>query len=226
MAIKRYFILWRWHSWLSNQKPQSISSTCKTTNKTSYKVVFYDLKDNLKGYEPLFQIQIRKPNYDRRVISAMNRGFGSETWYRISMITPVKIWPLGLNNFWAWVRSHGSRRRERPRHHNKSRELKLEAFLKRFVWRPSYGKRVASNWKTVERNFNSISFDHWPAHKFLYTGGQRLYNWWTKRVNTTWFIQCRVQAQLFKLPSNVLVKPSQSTLACFSCSCSNPKIQL
>ena len=43
-------------------------------------------------------------------------------------------------------------------------------FLKSFVWCRVYGEKVRATLKTVERNLNTSSPDHWSAHTFLYTG--------------------------------------------------------
>ena len=60
----------------------------------------------------------------------------------------------GLNNVCACARSHGSRCRQQPGHHNKSR--KNGGVFKSFVWCPVYGEKREPDWKREKEIFKLV----------------------------------------------------------------------
>ena len=60
----------------------------------------------------------------------------------------------GLNNVCACARSHGSRCRQRPAHHNKPR--KNGGVFKSFVWCPVYDEKGEPDWKREKEIFTLV----------------------------------------------------------------------
>lgn len=71
----------------------------------------------------------------------------------------------GRNNVCTCARSHGSRWRQRPEYHTK---LRKNGGVFRMV--PSLWWKGRATLKTVERNLNNSSLDHWSAHTFFTLG--------------------------------------------------------